>query len=115
MKYLPDEIHAAFHKVWTWAVDHPGYEKDKFLDMELHICTLARQADEANSIRQSVQESIEVWEHQYCQASFAGEQTYHCVVMLRELYKCLGETWTPEGIFQRVEARRILADLRRSK
>jgi hypothetical protein len=34
---IPGDIWESFHKTWTWAVGRPGYDKQKFLELETHL------------------------------------------------------------------------------
>lgn len=36
-KEIPDEVWHAFHKVWTWCVGRPGYDKKQFTALEAKL------------------------------------------------------------------------------
>lgn len=41
---FPPDIWIAFHQAWTWAVGRPGYDKDRFRQMEQYLLELNRPA-----------------------------------------------------------------------
>lgn len=41
-KAIPDDVWAAFHKVWTWCVRKPGYDKAQFMALEGKLFEAAR-------------------------------------------------------------------------
>jgi hypothetical protein len=92
--------------IWTWAVDKSGYDKKKFLALEKQML----ESDHTEKIR----ERIAFWETQYCNTAALGGTLSGCVCILVDLSTLIGETWTPEGIFERERARKILADMRKN-
>ncbi len=39
---IPLDVWHAFHRVWTWAVDKPGYDKNYFIELERILLEMAR-------------------------------------------------------------------------